>query len=398
MRIGILTGGGDVQALNAVIASASDTAEKLGIELLGFHKGWNGLLKNNYTVLNRVTLNPAIGGTILKSSRMNIARIEGGPQNILGNLKKNKITGLINIGGEDTLSNSFLIEPFPQVLIAKTIDNDVGKIDDAKKEFDIRAITNYFTLGYPTAAEKISSFVSQKEGLRTTAYSHERIIIVEAMGMHSGWLALSSAMGHPDLIIIPEFPLRYDFFLEKAKTLYEKQGHVIVVIAEGAKWEDGSFIYAEKDEIEEFGHPRFGGSANALKNLLKKDLAGFCDTRNVNAMNPSYLYRSGAPNGLDELWAKKQGERAVRLLARGKNDSVFLSIQKDESGFNIKEISLSNFKSIKEMHRFVDRRFYDPVEFKITEAGKRYLKEIIRELPLDESYGFKPRCNKREFN
>ncbi|MDR3611416.1 MAG: 6-phosphofructokinase, partial [Ignavibacteriaceae bacterium] len=185
-RIGILTGGGDVAPLNSVIASALEKSKENGIELLGFVKGWQGVLDGNYVKLSDARFGSRIGGTILKSSRVNLHKIDEPEKKITENLEKHKIDGLIVIGGEDTLSNSLLLRNIPQVLISKTIDNDVG-INNNK------GIVNYFTLGYPTAAEKISSFVSLSEGLRTTAYSHERIIIVESMGMHAGWLALGSS-------------------------------------------------------------------------------------------------------------------------------------------------------------------------------------------------------------
>jgi len=385
-RIGILTGGGDVQALNAIISSAKDTANALNIELVGIIKGWKGALDANYADLSSLSIDPAIGGTILKSSRVNVNKIENGPEIVLDNFKKNNINGLIVIGGEDTLSNAFLIKSFPQLLISKTIDNDVGNFEFKDHEFRLENIINYFTLGFPTAAAKIASFVSLREGLRTTAYSHERIIIVESMGMHTGWLALSSGMGFPDFIVIPEFPLDYELFLEKVIKKYEYQRHLIIVVAEGAKWKDGSYIYENKDEIEDFSHPRFGGSATALKTRLKKDLAKYFNTRNINSVNPSYLYRSGAPNELDRFWAKRVGETAIKFLVKGINESIFLAIQKDKSGFKIMDIPLSNYNSIDELHRFVDERFYDPQELQITENGKKYLGEIIQEIPLEE-YG-----------
>ena len=388
-RIGILTGGGDVQALNAVIASAQSAANALNIELAGIIKGWKGALEANYVDLSTHHLDPKIGGTILKSSRINISKIENGHKMVWDNFKKNNITGLIVIGGEDTLSNAFLIRQFPQVLISKTIDNDVGQFEYNDQEFRLDNIINYFTLGFPTAAEKINSFVSLKEGLRTTAYSHERIIILESMGMHTGWLALSSGMGNPDFIIIPEFPLDYELFLDKVIKKYEYQRHLIIVVAEGTKKKNGSYIYAEKDEIEEFEHPRFGGSAYALKNQLKKDLAKHLNLRNINAVNPSYLYRSGMPNELDKYWAQKLGERALKILADGTNETNFLAIQKDKSKFRIKEFPLSKFSSIDELHRFVDNGLYDPEEFQITEDGKRYLREIVKEIPVEKSYGIK---------
>lgn len=382
-----MTGGGDVQSLNAVIASAINTGNELNVELMGVVRGWEGALKASYVNLSRVSIDPAIGGTILKSSRTNINKVKNGPEEVIDNLKRNNITGLIVIGGEDTLSNSFLIKSFPQVLISKTIDNDVGMIEFNEQEFKLENIFNYFTLGFPTASEKIASFVSLKDGLRTTAYSHERIIVVESMGMHAGWLALSSGMGHPDFIIIPEFPLDYEIFLEKVIKKYEDQRHLIIVVAEGMKWNDGSYIYTEKDEIEDLGHPRFGGSASVLKNRLKKDLSKYFNTRNINAVNPSYLYRSGAPNELDKHWAKELGKEAVKLLVDGIDESIFLAVQRDNTVFKIENVPLSKFSSIDKLHRFVNRGFYNPEEFQITENGKKYLKEIVKEIPHDESYG-----------
>jgi 6-phosphofructokinase 1 len=262
----------------------------------------------------------------------------------------------------------------------------VGKVNDTHKEFKLENIINYFTLGFPTAASKISSYVSLREGLRTTAYSHERIIIVESMGMNSGWLALSSGMGFPDFIIIPEFPLNYDLFLEKVREKYNSQKHLIIVIAEGAKWMNGSFIHTEKDESEDFGHPRFGGSSATLKDRLKKDLGQYFNTRNINAVNPSYLYRSGRPNELDLFWAQRLGETAVKSLAEGINGAKFMVINKDKSRFKIQDIQIANFNSMDEFIRFADERFYDQKEFQITDNGRKYFREIIPEIPDEELY------------
>lgn len=188
-RIGILTGGGDVPPLNALIASAAETARAAGVELVGFIKGWQGILEENYVELAEWPLRAGIGGTILKSSRVGLGSKDSGRERALRVLDKLGIEGLIVVGGEDTLSNAFLLGGYRQVLIAKTIDNDVGKIvgggDQHAEGFSPEIVLNYFTLGFPTAAEKIISFVSLEEGLRTTAYSHERIIIVESMGMHA---------------------------------------------------------------------------------------------------------------------------------------------------------------------------------------------------------------------
>ena len=191
-RFGILTGGGDVPPLNAVIYSANKTAIENNIEFIGFKYGWQGLLEEDYIELSKININSHIGGTILKSSRVNLAKVPDGVKNVVSCLEKLNIDGLIVVGGEDTLSNALYFIDFPIVLISKTIDNDVGIL--TKEE-----IVNHFTLGYPTAASKIASFVSLSEGLRTTAYSHERIIIVESMGMHAGMACAFLSIGQPGL-------------------------------------------------------------------------------------------------------------------------------------------------------------------------------------------------------
>jgi 6-phosphofructokinase len=386
MKIGLLTGGGDVPGLNSVIASAQAEAGLARVSLLGFIKGWEGVLKNEFVDLTSSSVDPSIGGSILKSSRVNIKKIKNGPEVIQGRLKENGLEGLIVIGGEDTLSNAFSLPDFPQVLIAKTIDNDVGRIDSKGGPADEVRILNHFTIGFPTAAEKISSFVSLRNGLRTTAYSHERIMIVEAMGMHTGWLALAAAMGGADFMVIPEFPLDYGDFRDRLMQKYQEQKNVIAVISEGALWSEGGYVHAEKDGIEEFEHPRFGGAAEALGARLKQDLAGCLPTRYLNSLNPSYLYRSGAPNALDRECASSLGARAVRDLAAGLPHPVFLSIQKREGNYEIESVPLNKFASMADLHRFVDDRFYNPREYQVSEFGRNYLSSIIPEIPPDEAY------------
>lgn len=387
-RIGILTGGGDVQPLNAVIAAAKAAAAEHGVELIGFIKGWQGILDKNYVKLSDISVDPAIGGTILKSSRVNLEKVPDGSQVVLENLRELGVSGLIVIGGEDTLSNCFYIKDFPQILISKTIDNDVGLIKITGGEaMTPEDVINYFTLGHPTAARKISSFVSLSHGLRTTAYSHERLMVVESMGMHAGWLALSSGMGHPDFIVIPEFPVDYDAFKNLVCKRYLEQRHLIIVVAEGARWKDGPSFSADENEKDGFGHPRFKGAAEVLAKRLKEDLKTEFDTRNVNGLNPSYLYRSGAPGKLDLEWAGHLGREAVRLLCEGIDAATFLTVQRRSGAFSVAPYPLKGIAGIEKLHRFVDERFYNPQSYMITENGKKYLSAIIDELPLLETYG-----------
>jgi len=374
MRLGILTGGGDVAPLNTVITSVIQKCNAEKIELIGYKKGWEGILEEQWIPLNNTKIPKDIGGTILKASRINIKKIVNGPELVIDHLKRDKLDGLIIIGGEDTLSNALHIKDFPKVLISKTIDNDVGQY--RKGNF-----VNYFTLGYPTAAEKIASFVSLNEGMRTTAYSHERIMIIESMGMHAGWLALASSQGHPDFILIPEFPFDFDLLKEKVARRYKEQKHVMIVISEGAKWMDGTHISADYSETDSFGHPRFRGTAEVVSKRLKEDLKGEFDTRNVNSVNPSYLYRSGAPNTLDQEIAVKMGRYAVEHLKNSKN-TIFLCAEKEEeSTFDVQQFQFNNLNNIEEFHRFVDDSLYDPMKMNITKEGKEYFQKFTRSFP-----------------
>jgi 6-phosphofructokinase len=387
-RIGILTGGGDVPALNAVLAASQRACEDKGAELVGFIRGWQGAIENHSVSLSALSIDPFIGGTVLKSSRVNLANSPGCLEKVRETLRTLDLLGLIVIGGEDTLSNSFHLKDIPHVMISKTIDNDVGVVESDSHEVRPENIINYFTLGFPTAAKKIASFVSLREGLRTTAYSHERLMIVESMGMHAGWLALSSAMGAPDFIIIPEFPVDYDVFKTRVIERYSQQKHLIIVMAEGARWANGRYVSANEDERDDFGHPRFKGSSEALAARLKKDLKreGF-DVRNVNAVNPSYLYRSGSPGELDAHWARSLGTVAVETLLRGISEPLFLTVQRYDSTFSTGFYPLSSFDSIERLHRLVDERFYDAAGYSITPQGKEYLSPLVEEIPACGGYG-----------
>lgn len=378
MKLAILTGGGDVAPLNAVLASSISCCNKQNIEIIGYIKGWEGVIKDQFLDLNKQIINPEIGGTFLKSSRINLKKIKNGPEIALKNLKKNGVDGLIVIGGEDTLSNALYIKKFPKVLISKTIDNDVGLYKDG-------FFLNSFTLGYPTAASKIAAFVSMQEGLRTTGYSHERIIVVESMGMHAGWMALASSQGSPDFIIIPEFPLDYTHFKELVVNRYLEERNVIIVISEGAKWLDGSWISADENEMDCFGHPRFLGTAEVLAKHLKKDLKPIFDTRNVNFVNPSYLYRCGKPNDLDLLTAEKMGSVAVNHLSNS-NETVFLYTENSNTEFIIKKFKFNSLDNIESFHRYVDNTLYNKNILHVTDSGGKYFNTLVPYYPKIEGY------------
>ena len=207
------------------------------------------------------------------------------------------------------------------------------------------------------------------------------------MGMHAGWLALSAGMAEPDFIVIPEFPVNYARLRDAAVERFERQRHVIIVAAEGARWDDGSYISADETETDAFGHPRFKGAAETLARRLKRDLRSAFDTRNVNAVNPSYLYRSGRPVRLDLEWGTELGRIAVESLRSGVDESVLLAVRREGSRFVPASYPLSYFGSPSAMHRLVDARFYDPRSYAVTAEGKRFFSPIVDKLPLSRQYG-----------
>jgi len=379
VKIGILTGGGDVPPLNTVIFSAKNKSLKSNVELVGFINGWQGVLDKRSILLNDIKDFFHIGGTVLKSSRVNLLLEQDGVEKANSVLKEFKIDGLIIIGGDDTLSNTYYISEIPCVLISKTIDNDVGYISDFS-EFDPACMKNYFTLGYPSAISKIISYASLEEGIRTTAFSHERIIILESMGMDTGWLALSSGLVDPDFIIIPEFPVDYNDLCSKIVDRYTSQRHVVIVISEGAKLKGEGYISADYKETDNFGHPRFGGNSYILRDMLKNDLSKYFNTRNTNAVNPSYLYRSGKPDNLDFTVAQQMGKMAVDILLGEVTEPVLLATNCVDGKVSIELLPLSNFPKTDEgrfTKRFVNSNFYNPDTYQITSNGKKYLYPIV---------------------
>ena len=201
------------------------------------------------------------------------------------------------------------------------------------------------------------------------------------MGMHAGWLALASSQGNPDFILIPEFPVDFDVLKEQVHTRFMDQKHVMIVISEGAKWNDGTHISADYSERDSFGHPRFRGTAEVLSKRLKEELKSKFDTRNVNSVNPSYLYRSGAPNSLDQEMGARMGLFAVEYLEDSK-DSTFLCAEKGiDSTFHVTPFNFNNLDDIEEFHRFVDESLYDPIKMNITNKGKEYFNQFTRSFP-----------------
>jgi 6-phosphofructokinase 1 len=295
MRIGVLTGGGDCPGLNAVIrAIVRKGIDRYGHAILGFRDGWRGPLENAYTELTIESTRGILprGGTILGSSRTNPFKHGGGPERIRDNLRGLHLDGLIAIGGEDTLGAAARLSEMGinVVGVPKTIDNDLGATD--------------VTFGFDTALQVATEAIDR---LHTTAESHHRIMIVEVMGRHAGWIALHSGLaGGADVILIPERP----FDIEEVVRLIQRR-HArgryfsIVVAAEGATPKEGT-LEVMSQGTDEFGHERLGGIGYLLEREIG-ERTGF----EARATVLGHIQRGGTPTAFDRVLATRLGVAAI---------------------------------------------------------------------------------------
>ena len=251
MKIGILTGGGDCPGLNAVIrAVVRKGTFHYEDEFVGFMEGWRGVLEDKIMELSLSTVGGILprGGTILRTSRTNPAKHEGGLQLCIDNLKKHGCDALIAIGGDDTLSvaKKLFDSGVKVVGVPKTIDNDLAGTD--------------FTFGFDTAVNVATGAIDR---VHTTAEAHNRVIVVEVMGRDSGWIATYSGIGGgADVILIPEVPFDIEEVAELIRQRHARGRYFsIVVAAEGARFK-GHDVETQNGGSagrDEFGHLRLGG-------------------------------------------------------------------------------------------------------------------------------------------
>ena len=308
MKIGVLTGGGDAPGLNAVIRAVVRKGLQNGHELIGIREGWRGLLENKYEPLDRNSVSGILhrGGTILATSRTNVYKEKDGEARVIKNMADNGIDALVAIGGEDTLGvASKLAKAGVKVVgVPKTIDNDLSATD--------------FTFGFDTAVNIATEAIDR---LHTTAESHNRVIVVEVMGRHAGWIAAYAGMaGGADIILVPEKPFRIEEVCEIIKKRHEGgKSFSIVVASEGAKLmtddesdKDGSFILSSM-KTDAFGHVKLGGIGNVLAEEIEKR-TGF-ETR---ATILGHIQRGGSPTAFDRVLGTRFGVFAAELVEQGK--------------------------------------------------------------------------------
>ena len=307
MNLGLLTGGGDCPGLNAVIRAVVRKSHKLGYTILGVKNGWGGLLNDEVFELTRDHVSGIlhIGGTILGTSRTNPYKQPGGEERMLETLTKHNIDVLIPIGGEDTLGVAAkLIQAGIKVIgVPKTIDNDLGGTD--------------FTFGFDTAVNIAMEAIDR---LHTTAESHNRVMVIEVMGRHAGWIALYAGLaGGADVILVPEKPFNLDDVCSHVRARMDiGRTFSIIVVAEGAKFEtengvdaDGTFILSSMKK-DSFGHVRLGGIAAFLAEEIEKRLD--VETRSITL---GHIQRGGTPTAFDRVLGTRYGVYAVELAQRG---------------------------------------------------------------------------------
>jgi len=300
MRVGVLTGGGDCPGLNAVIRGVVRKGVKeYGHDFVGFRDGWRGPLENLTMELGVDQVRGILprGGTILGSSRTNPFAVENGVERIKDSLAAQGCDALIAIGGEDTLGVATKLADLgvDVVGVPKTIDNDLSGTD--------------FTFGFDTAVNIATEAIDR---LHTTAESHQRVLVVEVMGRHAGWIALHSGLaGGANIILIPERPFDIEKVCAQVESRFATHFAPIIVVSEGAVPVEGTMtlVSGEKDA---FGHVRLGGIGDRLADEIQRRTG-----KEARAVVLGHVQRGGTPTAFDRWLATRFGLHAIAAVHDG---------------------------------------------------------------------------------
>ena len=327
--VGVLTGGGDCPGLNAVIRAVVRTGAKYGFDTLGIRDGWLGLVAGNVEPLTDYSVTGILpkGGTILGTSRTNPFKSEADVQRLRDNIRKFGIDAIVAIGGEDTLgvANKLSQMGIPVVGVPKTIDNDVGGTD--------------YTFGFDTAVATVTEAIDR---LHTTAESHHRIMVVEVMGRHAGWIAtMAGIAGGADEILIPEIPFDLDEVTHHLRARYERgKKFSIVVVAEGAQPKEMEGAITRSGRTDEFGHVTLGGVGNYLRDELEKRL-----DMEVRVTVLGHVQRGGSPTAHDRVLATRFGVAAANLI-KEKDFGKMVALRGDDIVAVPIEEAVANLKTV----------------------------------------------------
>ncbi|MBI5374071.1 MAG: 6-phosphofructokinase [Candidatus Schekmanbacteria bacterium] len=297
-KIGVLTGGGDCPGLNAVLRAVVRRSSQYGYQIIGIKRGWQGLIFGETEPLTNFSVSGILprGGTIIGTSRTNPYKNNEQLQMLHNNYKKFGLDAIIAIGGEDTLGVACKLskEGLKIVGVPKTIDNDLSGTD--------------FTFGFDTAVSVVTEAIDR---LHSTAESHDRIMVLEVMGRHTGWIATFGGIaGGADTILIPEVPFDID---EVCKTLQQRHARgknfSIIVVAEGSRENTMNEALTTSEQVDDFGHVKLGGIGSYLAAQIEKR-TGY-DTR-VTVLG--HVQRGGTPTAYDRVLATRYGIAAVDLI------------------------------------------------------------------------------------
>jgi ATP-dependent phosphofructokinase / diphosphate-dependent phosphofructokinase len=298
MRIGVLTGGGDCPGLNAVIRAVARRAWAGGHEVIGVREGWRGMVDQRFQPLGPEQISGILprGGTIIGTTRTNPYKVDGGVDGVKRSFEQ--LDALVAIGGEDTLGVAARLYKeldAPVVGVPKTIDNDLSGTD--------------YTFGFDTAVAICTEAIDR---LHTTAESHNRVMVVEVMGRHTGWIAVMCGIaGGADMILIPERPIDFDDVETEIRRRHSRgKNFSIVVVSEGCELPGAE----DKGEVDQFGHKLLAkrGVGERLGDEIE-ERTGF-ETR-VTVLG--HVQRGGSPTARDRILATRFGLKAADLVAAG---------------------------------------------------------------------------------
>jgi len=298
MKIGILTGGGDCPGLNPAIRGFVLKALDYGFTIYGIREGWKGLVKGivEEKPMDVARVEEIIyqGGTTLRSSRTNPFKDPAQLQAVKENVAKYGFDCIVALGGEDTLgvASKLYKEGIPTVGIPKTMDNDLSETD--------------YTFGFDSA---VGVDVDAADRLRDTARSHSRVIVLEVMGRHAGWVALNTGIAAgADWILLPEVALDLDAMCAHLKVAHERKGYGIVVASEGVELPD---VADDEKKLDAFGHVILG-DRNVGEYVAKEiEKRTGLETRSATT---GHIQRGGSPSAFDRVLATRLGIRAAQCV------------------------------------------------------------------------------------
>lgn len=301
-KIGILTGGGDCPGLNPAIRGCVYAAEKYGYECVGLTDGWRGLVEGTTTPLSREITEYIVmkGGTMLGTSRTNPYKIEGSVQKCLETFKRLDLYALVAMGGDDTLgvaTKLYRDHKLNVVGVPKTMDNDLSVTD--------------YTFGFDTS---VTHAMGAAQSLLDTGASHHRVMVLEVMGRHAGWVALYTAIASAaDYVCIPERAINTEDMLKKIKDAYARKRYALVVTSEAAELPEAG-EGASKREVDQFGHAilKDRGMGERIAAFIEKNIG--IETRSAVI---GHMQRGGAPTLFDRMLATRVGMKAADLVHTG---------------------------------------------------------------------------------